>query len=135
MLFVCAACADSKTPLAADELPNEIKTYLKTYFPSPKIIQAMKERDDLRTSYEVMLDNHITLTFNRKGAIKEIESKVNAALPDAVIPATILTYVKERFPDAFIIEWELDDRGQKVKLSNRYELEFDMQGKFLRIDD
>ncbi|GHT79854.1 hypothetical protein FACS189467_0340 [Bacteroidia bacterium] len=130
------ACADIKTPISTNELSVEIKGYVSTHFPEQKIIQAIQERDNLRTSFEVLLDNHIEVTFNKNGQVREVESKVRGqALPNSVIPAPILTYVQDKFPVAVITTWELDGRRQKVELSTDLDLEFDLRGNFLRIDD
>jgi hypothetical protein len=55
-------------------------------------------------------------------------------LPDSVIPTALLDYVKEKHPENFITDWELENKHQQIRLDNGLSLEFDLDGKFLRID-
>jgi hypothetical protein len=131
-----AGCADSKTPIAAENLSGEIKAYLAANFADQKVVQAIKEREDGTTSYEVLLDNALELSFTDKGEIREIESKnEGVVLPDAVIMPNILAYVRTNYPDVSVVAWELDDNKNNIKLNTDIELEFDKAGNFIRIDD
>lgn len=85
--------------------------------------------------YEVKLDNAIELEFNSKNQVKEIKSRSGIKLPDSVIPPSILSYVKANYRQNSIVEWELKKKKQEIELENGIELEFDLNGKFLRIDD
>ena len=129
--FTFAGC-EKETPVQENDLPNEIRTFITTHFPANKIIQSVKDRDGLEVTYDVILDGNISLEFNKKKEIIDIDGTTR--LPDSFIPSRILDYVSENYPDNFIIGWELDDRNQQVKLDNRMELEFNMAGDFLRID-
>lgn len=123
------ACESQKV---LTEIPNSISSYIDTHFPDKKILQTVKERDGLRKSYEVIIEGNISLEFNKSYEITAIESKT--ALPHSVIPAKILSYVQAQYPTNTILEWELDDRRQKIELDNKMELEFSKAGDFLRID-
>ncbi len=129
---VLIAACDKEKVVSADGLPSNAQTYITQHFPDHEIVQVVKERDDLRTSYDVYLSGGYNLDFDKNGKILGV--KGSSKLPDSVIPATILTYVNANYPDYFILDWELDDRGQEVKLSNGMELKFDKNGNFLRID-
>lgn len=126
-----AAC-DKESVVSADRLPSDAQTYIAQHFPNHEIIEVIKERDDLKTTYDVYLNGGYNLDFNKNGKILGVEG--TNRLPDGVVPKKILAYVNTNYPDYFILEWELDDRGQEVKLSNRMELKFDKNGNFLRID-
>lgn len=125
------ACESQKV-LAENDIPSAITTYVNTHFPSAKILQAVKDKEGLSKSYDVILEGNITLEFNKKHEVTSIESR--SALPDSVIPEKILTYVKANYPASSILQWELDDNRQKVELDNKLELEFNKAGDFLRID-
>ena len=77
------------------------------------------------------LDNHVKLEFNTRQEIKQIKS--GTTLPESVIPPEILSYVKQNFSGKGIKRWQLVNNKQEVKLSNGVELEFSLDGKFLRI--
>ncbi len=130
--FIFAACEKEKV-VSENDIPATSKNYITTHFPDQKIAQAIKEVDDLKTSYVVYLDNAVKLEFNKSGEVRKIEG--NSKLPDTVIPSQILSYVNEHYPNEFIKKWELDDNRQDVELSNGWDLEFDRNGNFLRIDD
>lgn len=86
----------------------------------------------MELTYDILLDGNIKLEFNKKNQIIDIESREK--LPDSVIPAKILDYVSANYSGNFITGWEIDGRNQQVKLNNGLELEFNMDGDFLRID-
>jgi len=115
------------------ELPTEIKTYISTNFPDNTVVRASVDREWFSKSHDVVLRDNIKLEFDSRNRIVDIDG--NSALPDQVIPAGILAYVKSNFPNDPITDWELDDRKQKVELGSGLDLEFSMKGNFLRIDD
>ncbi len=115
------------------DVPSEISTYVATHFPGNKILQAVKDKDGLIKTYDIVLAGNISLEFNRKKEIIDIDS--DSKLPDSVIPEKLRAYVNSNFPDNFITDWELEDRNQQVGLNNGLDLEFTMNGDFIRIDD
>ncbi|MBK8677457.1 MAG: PepSY-like domain-containing protein [Sphingobacteriales bacterium] len=46
----------------------------------------------------------------------------------------ILQYVATNYPSNFITDWELEGKNQQVQLDNGLDLEFNMEGGFLRVD-
>lgn len=131
--LVIASSCEKETVLEANDIPAEIETFVATHFDGQSIIQVTRERDDLRKSYEVLLDNYASLEFNGKKEITSVEA--GEKLPDSVIPESVIAYVLETYPDNFIVAWELDDRRQQVELDHGIELEFSRDGKFIKIDD
>ncbi|MBC8490760.1 MAG: PepSY-like domain-containing protein [Bacteroidetes bacterium] len=131
-IFSLISCSQ-ETIISKKDLPSEIKSYVDTHFPDQAILQSVKDKEGLTLSYEITLDNLTELEFNRKSEIIKIEGKNK--LPDSVIPQKLLNYVNNNYSDNFITEWELDDRNQQIQLDNGLELEFKMDGNFLRIDN
>ncbi|MDD2412167.1 MAG: PepSY-like domain-containing protein [Bacteroidales bacterium] len=133
MLFLIGftSCAQDKI-IPSNKLPKQIITFVETHFPDNSIIQASFDRELFSKSYEVILKDNIKLDFNSKNKATSIEG--NSKLPDKVIPTQILEYVKMNYNNNVIIEWEIDDKKQQVKLDNGLELEFTIKGDFLRID-
>lgn len=132
ILFLSFTACDDERVVGENALPKAAGLYITQHFPSHQVVQVVKERDDLKTTYEVFLDEGYRLAFSKKGDILGVEG--NNRLPDSAIPPTVLTYVQTNYPDEYILSWELDDTGQEVTLSNRRELKFDKNGNFLRID-
>ena len=117
-------------------LPTSSKDYIEQHF-SSNIIEV-EENSNWQIweneKYEVKLANGIELDFDENGNIIEIESQNNAVIPMAALPANILSYLKENYPDTQVIGWEKQKKEQEVELANGIELEFDDQGNFRKID-
>ena len=124
---------DKKEVIPSTDLPSEITSYISTHFPNNSIVQVIKDRDGLTKTYDILLSESISLEFNRKKEIIDIDGV--AQLPNSVIPEKILQYVTTNYPTNFITDWELDDKNQQVQLDNGLDLEFKMNGDFLRIDN
>ncbi len=130
--FLLISCEKEEiSPLT--DIPSEISNYVSTHFPENPIIQAIKDTDGFELTYDITLEGGLFLEFNRKKEVIDIEGLTK--LPDSVIPAKLLEYATTNYPDNYIIGWELDDRNQQIKLENGLELEFNMNGDFLRIDN
>lgn len=123
---------DKEKVVSTDRLPTQAQAYITQHFPGYEILQVVKERDDLKISYDVNLDDGYNLDFDKEGRILGVEG-LNK-LPDSVVPNNLLNYVREHYREHFIRDWKLDDRGQEIKLSNGVELQFDKNGNFRRID-
>lgn len=130
--FMLIGC-EKEEILPLTDIPSEISNYVSTHFPDNAIIKAIKDTDGRELNYDITLEGGFLLEFNRKKEVTDIEGFTN--LPDSVIPAKLLEYVASNYPDNFIIGWELDDRNQQIKLDNHFELEFSMNGDYLRIDN
>ena len=125
------SCAKDEV-IPVSELPAEMKAYISTHFPSNTILQVVKDVDGLTKTYDVLLSERISLEFNRQKEIIDIDSEI--ALPNSVIPEQIRQYVTANYPTNVITDWELDDLNQQIQLDNGLNLEFTMNGDFIRID-
>ena len=135
VVFSLTGC-DKEEIIPSSDLPSEITNYISTHFPNNTIVQAIKDRDGLTKTYDILLSESISLEFNRKKEIVDIDGVDGITqLPNSVIPEKILQYVTTNYPTNFITDWELDDKNQQVQLDNGLDLEFNMKGDFLRIDD
>ena len=136
MSFVSFSSCEKKTVLSESQLPSEIKSYVNTHFSDYSILQVVKDKDGVELTYDVMLTEEISLEFNRKKEIIDIDGNRKFGLPNSVIPEKILTYVQSNYSDNYIIGWEKsDNKNQKIDLDNNLELLFNKSGDFLRFDD
>jgi hypothetical protein len=115
------------------DLPVEINSYISTHFPNKSILQVIKDKDGLIKSYDILLNENVSLEFNRKNEIIDIDA--NTKLPDSVIPDKILQFVALKYAANFVTDWQLDGNNQQVELDNGLDLEFNIKGEFLRIDN
>ena len=82
--FLLTGC-EKEQFIQSSDLPREISTYILTHFPDNTILQAVIEKDGLTKTYNIILSENISLEFNRKKEIIDIDSETK--LPDSVIPA------------------------------------------------
>lgn len=132
LAFTLTSC-DKEEVIPSTDLPSEITSYISTHFPNNSIVQVIKDRDGLTKTYDILLSESISLEFNRKKEIIDIDGVTQ--LPNSVIPEKILQYVTTNYPANFITDWELDDKNQQVQLDNGLDLEFNMKGDFQKIDN
>ena len=115
------------------ELPSDIKDYVTSHFPDYSVVHSEIDRDGFTKHYEIILSDGIELKFNRKSRIVEIEG--NSKLPESVIPERIRQYIAANYPNNTIIDWELEGKNQQIGLDNDLDLEFKLNGDFIRIDN
>jgi hypothetical protein len=114
------------------QVPSEIRNYVTTHFPKHSVIQSEIDREGLFKQYEINLSEGVELKFNNKNAIIEIEGK--SKLPNSVIPEKIRQYIAKNYPRNVITDWKIDGNNQQIGLDNDLDLEFKMNGDFIRID-
>jgi hypothetical protein len=117
------------------QIPSKIKNYVTTHFPKHSVIQSEIDTEGLGfyKQYEINLSDEIELKFNNKNRIIAIYGK--SKLPDSVIPKKIWKYIATNYPNNAIIDWEIDGKNQQISLDNDLELEFNMNGDFVKIDN
>lgn len=129
--FFAADVGAQEVQIQQNQLPAAISQFVRTHYSSAKISAITREKKIRKTEYEVRLDNGTKLEFvNNK--IDEIEG--SQRIPNNVLPAKVTRYIQTNYPNSFATEWKMDDGRQKVELNNGVELEFDRNGRFLRID-
>lgn len=118
--------------LSEGEIPACIITYKTEHFPDNTLTRVTKKTELGVITYEAYLTGNFDLDFNANCEIIDIDGTTK--LPDTVIPQTVLDYVAQNYPNQFIISWEIEFNHQQIELNNRLELEFKMDGTFIRID-
>ena len=132
--FQAVVKANDDKPIKVAQLPQSAQQFIKSHFGNSKVAIAKMETDWLDKSYDVIFTDGNKLEFDKQGNWKEINCKYSA-VPAGVIPAQILKYVSENSPDAKVLKIERDKKDYEVKLSNRWELKFDLQFNLIDIDD
>lgn len=115
------------------QIPSEIKNYVTAHFPKHSVIQSEIDMEGLSKQYEINLNEGIELKFNNKNLIIDIDGK--SKLPDSVIPEKIRQYIATNYPNNVITDWEIEEKNQQVCLDNDLDLEFNMNGDFIKIDN
>ena len=126
--------ADNDKMITREELPKEAQMFLTQHFEGIEVLYAKADRDmGVVTSYDVVLEGDVKIEFNRSGDWTSVDCE-KGQVPNGVLPRGVLDYVTKRFAEAYVVEIEKGLRGYEVKLSNDIDLEFDKNGKFLRVD-
>lgn len=120
-----------------EKLPQNSHEFIAQHFPSETITFVEKDNwTPLKNNdqYEVHFSSGLEMSFNKSGEVTEIEAAKDQRIPEEALPAEILSYITSNYPDFEVKSWELDGNDQDVELTNGVDLEFDKNGKFLRVD-
>ena len=126
--------ADNDKIITREELPEKAQVFLTQHFEGIEVLYAKADCDmGIVTSYDVVLEGGVKIEFNRSGEWTSVDCE-KGQVPNGVLPRGVLDYVSKRFAEAYVVEIEKGLRGYEVKLSNDIDLEFDKDGKFMRVD-
>ena len=125
--------ADNDKPITFAQLPAEAQQFVKQNFGDAKVAFVKKESEIFDTSYDLMFVNGDKIEFDKKGAWTEVKCK-HTGVPAGVIPAKIAEFVKTNYPDAKVLSIEKDRYSYEVKLSDFWEIKFDLQFNVIDMD-
>ena len=131
---IITANANNDRLITKENLPKKSQQFIDRYFGNIKITYIKDERDFLERSYEVMFADGTKVEFNRNGEWKEVDCR-HSSVPTPIVPAQIIKYVKENYPDVKVMLIERDKVDYEVKLSNKLELIFDTKFNITDIDN
>ena len=115
------------------ELPAAAQAFIKEHFSGQTVTTIKAEKDLTGTEYDVVLSGGVKIEFDGKGNWEEIDANTTA-LPATVVPAVIADYVAKNYAGKAIVQIDKDRKGFDVELADDTELEFDTNGKFIRVD-
>lgn len=116
------------------QLPKKSQDFIAKYFPDEKISYIKIDEELMQKDYDVVFVSGNAIEFSKDGEWKEINCK-RSAIPEAVIPTNMMSYISKNFSNAHISKMEKKTRHYEIELSNDLDMEFDLQGNFKRIDD
>ena len=114
-------------------LPANVQEFVKKHFPNIEVSYAKQDNDLFDKDYTIVLTNGDKLEFSSVGEWKEVDCEHNQ-VPVTVLPAGIRKYVSENQKGSHVVEIKKERRHYDVKLNNKLELEFSLDGKLLRFD-
>ncbi len=134
ILAIMPIMADNDKMITREELPEKAQMFLTKHFDGVEVLYAKAERDmGVITSYDVVLSGNVKVEFNRSGEWTNVDCE-HSQVPNSILPQGVLDYVSTKFAKAYVVEIERGLMGYDVKLSNDLDLDFDKNGKFLRVD-
>lgn len=126
------ACADEKKVITFDALPQAAQTLLSNFATPEDVLLVTQEGNGRWADYEVRMKDHSDWDFDAQGALESVE--IRTGVPDALIPEVLLNQVRTFYPNAEIIEYNIDRHDQEIKLNNGIELTFSLSGKLLKTE-
>ena len=138
MVICLVACmtpahADADKPIQVKELPAKAQTILSQHFKNQKVALATIETGLLEKNYDVVLNNGTKMEFDKNGNLTEIECKQDA-VPAALIPNAINTYLQQTYPEYKVRKFEMKRNEYEVELTNGLEITFNKQFQVIDID-
>lgn len=119
----------------AKQLPLTARNFINQYFSRPQISHIKIETNVLQSKkYEVLLTDRTEIDFDSNGNWTDVDCQ-KAAVPEALVPASVKEYVKTNFPREIITKIERKRAGVEVELSNDYSLKFNNKGNFISMED
>lgn len=116
-----------------NDLPANALAFLNTNFSNIGIASyEIKNIPVVGKSYEVKLNNGVEIDFDEAGNWHELKDP--RGVQQSLIPTAIHTYVEQNYKGTFVTSIDKEKDMIKVELANDVDLEFDLNGKFLRID-
>lgn len=113
-------------------MPANVKSFLAKYYPKATVAKYEAKNTVVGKKYEVKLNNGAEIDFDKNGNWEEISDK--QGVPSALIPASINAYIAKNYKGIKVESIDKESNKIKVDLMNDIDLEFDKNGKFLRID-
>jgi hypothetical protein len=133
-LFPLFATAQKEKKISLQDLPQQAQTFIKTNLTKAKAQQVLKETESaLEVAYKVTFQDRLKVKFDKNGNWKEVNGN-RRPIPTEFIPERILQYIRKRFPNNEVVKIEKEKRSFEVEITNGLELEFDKEGKFVKID-
>ncbi len=123
-----------KTEISLDQLPQASATFLTQHFPGATVLRITRDTDREGSEYEVTLTNGFEIEFDGTGEWTDVNAPAGQAVPASVVPTAIASYVTTNYPGQNITEISRDSRGYEVELTSGTDLEFDLDGNFIRVD-
>ena len=125
LVLALAAVSARDKIVSADQLPKTAQDFISANFAGKTVQYVEKDFNE----FEVQLSDRSEIKFGGNGEWESVKSY--EGIPAGVLPEAVTSYVKKNFADAKIVEAEKDWNSIELKLSNRMEVFFDKDGKYM----
>lgn len=129
-----AACSGGDKVITVEALPAAARTLIGQYFGDKQVSLVKKDKDGLKTYFDVVMVDGTKLEFDNSGEWRDIEVKSNG-VPAGIVPAEISSYVGQNYPGQRILQIDRIRSDFEIELSNGLELKFNKQFKLTEVDD
>lgn len=125
---------DHDEPISFNALPAPAQSFIKTYFKGLTTTRVEKDGHNGTVSYDVMLSDGTDIDFDSRGEWTDVDAPAGKTVPSGIVMAPIAKFVADTYPNMGINEISRDANGYDVELTNGVDLEFTVDGAFIRID-
>ena len=128
------AMFDHDRRIEYSQLPAEAQAFVKKYFADEQVTFVELDKGIVSNEYKVVFESGLKLEFDGTGNWLEVDCR-NKAVPAAIIPKQIASYVESKHPNHKVVELKRERYEWEVKLSNGLELTFDKKYRLTDVDD
>lgn len=121
-------------PIQVNQLPQKAQAFIQKHFAGVKMLSITVDNELLDSDYTVVFDNGSDVDFDKKGEWTEVECRTTA-VPEAIIPAEIRSFLNSSHKGDRISKIERDRVGYEISIPNDVTLKFDTKGCFVGYDD
>lgn len=122
LLAVSLAMAFAEMIIPATNLPKKAQNFIATNFQGESVMYAELDYD----SYDVIMSSGTRIKFLESGVWKQV--KCYNGINPAILPQSVAEAVAKKFPKIKIIKIQKQWDGYEIKLQNRIEAYFDVNG-------
>lgn len=131
LLLGFAISANAQKKIAVTALPQPAQDFLKKHFSNTTVDVAKKDAEHGEKGYEVKLKDGTEVEFWKDGSYREVDGG-DKPIPTAFIPAAVKDYVAKNYPNEKITHIDYGHKDLDVDLTNKIDLEFTKEGKFIK---
>lgn len=133
LVLLMTACSDK--PVAPEQLPVPVRTFIQQTYPGEAITFAQKDLELTGWKHEIFLVDGTHIEFDTDDMWDKIESPVARPVPQQLIPAPIASHLQANFPGAVVTKIDKERNGYEIELANGMELKYNKQGVLREMDD
>ncbi|PXY43801.1 PepSY-like domain-containing protein [Flavobacterium hydrophilum] len=133
LLLGLAISTNAQKKIEVTELPKPAQEFLKKHFSNTSIDIVKKDAEHGEKGYEVKLKDGTEVEFWKDGSYREVDGD-GKPIPTAFIPKSVKDYVAKNYPNEKITHIDYGHKDLDVDLTNKIDLEFTKEGKFIKGD-
>lgn len=136
-IMASASSCDKKDVYTSDTsvLPAEAAKVVSDDFSHVTVNQVKIDKQSIGgDEYKVTFADGTEVEFDSNGKIEEAKAAKGSSLPESIIPAKVLAYVKANYANQKIVKIDFEKNKTEVELTSGMDLEFNAAGDFVKID-
>ncbi len=130
--FLTAITANAQNN-SKSTLPLKAQHFLSDNFPDQTVTSVKVNPEDSLKGFKAILSDNTEIEFWKNGNWREIDGK-GKAIPTSFVVQPILDYVGKNYSKEKITQIEYHTGAIEIELTNKTELKFDTDGKFVKVD-